>query len=416
MSQFEPFLTAHWKEEQSHTLEYYLKQGGYQAAKKAYGMEPEAVIEEVKASGLRGRGGAGFPTGMKWGFVPKETGKPVYLACNADESEPGTFKDRYIIEHTPHLLLEGIQIACHAIGSNTAFIYIRGEFPEEARILEKAIAEAEDKKLLGKNAMGSGDDVIINVVRGAGAYICGEETGMLTSVEGFRGNPKLKPPFPAVSGLFQSPTIVNNVETLANLPFILERGASWHKSMGTEKSPGSKLFCLHGHITKPGIYELPLGTPLMELIEGIGGGVWKERTLKAVIPGGSSAPVLAAEHCRINLDYESIQEAGSMLGSGGVTVMDDQTDMVWALYNLIRFYHHESCGQCTPCREGLGWLEKIMKRIYHGEGRVDDLDLIEDICKNMLGRTICVLADAAVFPTRSFIANFRAEFEARIAH
>ncbi len=410
---FEPILLKNIKLGGALGIESYMSGGGYKAAKKAIAMDPKAVTKEVKDSGLRGRGGAGFPTGMKWSFVPDNI-KPVYLACNADESEPGTFKDRYIIEKDPHQLIEGIIICCWAIQSNTAFIYIRGEFPYGARVLKNAIQEAKNKGFVGSNIFDSGFDLDIIVVRGAGAYICGEETALLTSIEGSRGYPKLKPPFPAVVGLFKKPTIINNVETLANLPHIINNGAKWHKSFGTEKSPGFKIFCVSGLVNKPGVYELPLGTPLREIIYDHAGGVLNNKKIKAVIPGGSSTPILTEDQLDTAMDYESLQEAGSMLGSGGITVLDESNCMVDAIFNLIRFYHHESCGQCTPCREGTGWLEKIISRIKNGSGLKEDIDLILEICDNMEGKTICPLSDAAVMPTRSYVQRFRHEFEAYI--
>ncbi|MBI5359125.1 MAG: NADH-quinone oxidoreductase subunit NuoF [Planctomycetes bacterium] len=411
----EKTLLKHTDTPNSETMDFYLSQKGYEASRKALtSYEPAKLIDEVKGSGLRGRGGAGFSTGMKWSFVPKDI-FPKYLVCNADESEPGTFKDRALIERYPHSVIEGIIIACWAVQINSAFIYIRGEFTLGAKKLQKAIDEAYQKGFLGKNIFGSKFNLDITVHRGAGAYICGEETGLLTSIEGYRGYPKIKPPFPAIQGLFAKPTVINNVETLANLPYILNNGAQWFKSMGTEKSPGPKIFCVSGHVNKPGLYELPLGTPCMEIINNYGGGVWKNRKLKAVIPGGSSAPVLtAAQAEKLNMDYEAVAAAGSMLGSGGLIVMDETVCMVNALYNLIRFYHHESCGQCTPCRYGTGWLDKILHRMEHGNGKQGDIELMLNICDNMRGKTICVLADAAAMPVQSFIKNFRDEFEYHI--
>ena len=412
---FESFLTKDWGKENSHHIDFYLKSGGYnEAINKAFSSSPHEITSIVKDSGLRGRGGAGFPTGLKWSFIPKNTDKPVYLCVNADESEPGTFKDRYIIENTPHLLIEGIIITAYAINAKTAFIYIRGEFKEGYLALLKAISEAKEKGYLGKNIFNKGYDLEINVVRGAGAYICGEETALLSSVEGKRGNPKLKPPFPAVEGLFGCPTIINNIETIANIPFIINRGADWFKSMGTEKSPGSKLFCLSGHINKPGVVELELGTPLMDIINKNAGGVWKNKKMKGVIPGGISAPILPASKANINMDFESVQAAGSMLGSGAITVLDEDMDMLSVARNIIRFFHHESCGQCTPCREGMGWIDKIFKRIQAGKGKEKDLDLIEEICNNMVGKTICVLADAGAMPTLAILKNYRDELLEKI--
>ncbi len=411
---FEPILTKYRHEKDSHTIDFYRGHGGYEQAKKAiHDWAPDDLIEEVKKSNLRGRGGAGFPTGVKWSFVPKQTDKPKYLAVNADESEPGTFKDRVIMETDPHLLLEGIMISCWAVGINTAYIYIRGEMVHGYNQLVSACKEAYAAGFLGKGIFGSDFELDVTVHRGAGAYICGEETGMLTSLEGERGQPKLKPPFPAIEGLFGCPTVVNNVETLANLPFILEKGADHFRSIGPEKSPGPKLFCVSGHVEKPGTYELPMGVNLLTLINEHCGGVWKGRKLKAVIPGGSSAHVLHADECDVNMDIESLAAGGSMLGSAGVIVMDETTDMVDALLNIMKFYHHESCGQCTPCREGTGWLEKIVHRLHQGRGRKEDLDVVFDVCDRMIGKTICVLADAAAFPAMSFIDKFRDEFLAK---
>jgi NADH-quinone oxidoreductase subunit F len=412
---FEPVLTRYADEPGSASLPACRSRGGYAAAERAFReFTPERLVDEVKKSGLRGRGGAGFPTGQKWGFVPKDD-RPKYLVCNADESEPGTFKDRLLIEKTPHQLLEGILIASRAIGARQAFIYVRGEMGAGARILRNAIDEAAAAGLIGQNLFGSGCPVDVTLHRGAGAYICGEETAQLTSIEGGRGYPRLKPPFPAVEGVFRLPTVVNNVETLCNLPHIVARGADWFRTMGTEKSPGPKIFSVSGHVKRPGNYELPLGVPLRTLLAEQAGGLREGRRLKAVIPGGSSVPVLTAEEAdKVLMDFESVAAAGSMLGSGGVIVMDDTTCMVDALYNLSRFYHHESCGQCTPCREGTGWIEKILGRIEKGRGRPGDLDLCVDVARNMTGRTICVLADALAMPVLSFIAKFRAEFEAHI--
>ena len=412
---FEKVITPHIHEDGCYTMDFYRRHNGYEVAKKiVLDHDPDSIIEDVKASNLRGRGGAGFPTGVKWGFVPKQTDKPKYLVCNADESEPGTFKDRVIIEYNPHLLLEGMIICCKAVGIKSAYIYIRGEFVHGYRRLVEAIKEAYDAGFLGKGIFGSDFDLDITAHRGAGAYICGEETGMLTSLEGERGQPKLKPPFPAVEGLFGCPTVVNNVETLACLPLIFGRGVDWFKSIGPETDPGPKLFCVSGHVERPGVFELPMGVPMMELINEHAGGVWKGRQLKAVIPGGSSAHVLRADECNVDMDNDSLKAGGSMLGSAGVIVMDDQTDMISALLNLMKFYHHESCGQCTPCREGTGWLEKIVHRIHVGGGTREDLDTVFSICDRMVGRTICVLADAAAFPATSFIEKFRDEFIAKI--
>jgi NADH-quinone oxidoreductase subunit F len=364
----------------------------------------------VKSSGLRGRGGAGFPTGLKWSFLPKQTEKPVYLCVNADESEPGTFKDREIIEFDPHQLLEGIIITSYAIRCHKAFIYIRGEFFFGAKVLDGAIAEAQAKGYLGKNVFGSGFDLDVVVHRGAGAYICGEETGLIESLEGKRAYPRVKPPFPAAYGVFGSPTIVNNVETLACVPHIISRGPEWFKSIGPEKGPGPKLYCVSGHVERPGIYELPMGTPLREILYTHCGGIPGGRKLKAVIPGGSSVPVFTAEEIDVPMDFDSVAKAGSLLGSAGIIVMDDSTCMVRALEVIARFYHHESCGQCTPCREGTGWLHKVLRHLEDGTGRDEDLQLLVDISDNMMGNTVCVLADAAAMPTKSFVSKFRDEF------
>jgi NADH-quinone oxidoreductase subunit F len=400
----------------SHKLAVYKARGGYASWEKAVrGMTPEQLIDEVKASGLRGRGGAGFPTGMKWGFVPKDNPKPKYLVCNADESEPGTFKDRLLIEKDPHAIIEGTLIAAYAIRSHTAFIYIRGELAFGASILEQAVEEAIAAGYIGKNIFGSGFDLDVIVHRGAGAYICGEETALLSSLEGSRGWPKLKPPFPATHGLFGCPTVVNNVETLAALPWILDHGAAAYASMGTEKSKGTKLYSVSGHINKPGVYELVMGYPLKKFLEEDCGGVPNGRKLKGVIPGGGSMPVLRPEEIeKVNLDYESVQAAGSLLGSGGVIVMDDSTCMVRAAWNLAHFFAHESCGQCSPCREGCHWMEKIFRGIEQGEGEKGDLDLILNVSGNIMGNTICPFGDAAAMPAAAFIKKYRGEFEAHI--
>jgi NADH-quinone oxidoreductase subunit F len=412
---FDKVLLRYADHPESASLEFYLGHGGYEGARKALREhEPDQVIDLVKASNLRGRGGAGFPCGLKWGFVPKAARKPRYLVINADESEPGTFKDRVLLERDPHQVIEGAIIAAHAIQAHEAYCYIRGEFVKGHRVMSRAIEEAYEKGILGERVLDTGFRLDLTLHRGAGAYICGEETGLLSSLEGKRGLPKIKPPFPAVEGLFGCPTVINNVETLANLPHILTRGAEWFKSIGPEKSPGTKLLSVSGHVERPGNYEVPMGTNLSDVIHDLAGGVWKGRKLKAVIPGGSSSKVLAADEIDVPMDFESLAAKGTMLGSGGVIVMDETTDMVDALHNILRFYHHESCGQCTPCREGTGWLEKIVGRIAAGRGRMEDLDLLLDICSMMVGKTICVLADAAAFPCESFVAKFRSEFEEKI--
>ena len=408
----EKILTKNIEVENSHRIGTYIASGGYEALKTVLNdLSPDEVTGVVKDSALRGRGGAGFPAGVKWGFVPKETDKPIYLVCNADESEPGTFKDRLILDNDPHMMLEGIAIASYAIGANTAFIYIRGEFAAQTLILNEAIEEMKEKGFLGKNILSSGYDLDIVVTRGAGAYICGEETALLTSLEGKRGYPRIKPPFPAVAGYLNSPTIVNNVETLCCIPHIISRGADWFKSIGTEMSSGPTLYCVSGHVRNPGVFELPMGTPLKELIFEHAGGVLHNRKLKAVIPGGSSTSVLKADEIDIAMDFDSVAAAGSMLGSAGIIVMDEQTDMVDACYNLSRFYAHESCGQCTPCREGVPWMTMILGRITNGKGSRRDIELLLDICKSIERKTICPFGDAAVAPVKSYIDKFREEFD-----
>ncbi|MGZ3744233.1 MAG: NADH-quinone oxidoreductase subunit NuoF [Pseudobdellovibrionaceae bacterium] len=392
-------------------LKGYKENGGYVELEKALKLQPQQIIDEVKNSGLRGRGGAGFPTGTKWSFLPKSN-EPRYLLCNADEGEPGTFKDRLMMERAPHQLIEGMIISAFAIGSHKSYIYIRGEYHAPVRILEQAIREAYDAGYLGKNILGSGFDHDMDLYQGAGAYICGEETGMISSLEGKKGYPKLKPPFPAIQGYLKKPTVVNNVETLAAVKYILRDGAQAYRKYGTEKSSGTKLFSLSGNIVKPGNYEVPLGYPLIDLIMIEGGGLKPGRQLKAVIPGGSSAPIMTrAEVTEATLDYECLAKLGSMLGSGGVIVIDDSQCMVDLLGVLTHFYHEESCGQCTPCREGTGWLNKIVHAILEGKGRLGDLDLLEKISNNMKGVTICALADAAALPVLSFVSKFRDEFE-----
>ena len=414
----EKLLLRNIEAKDSHTLAVYKSGGGYRALERAVKeMSPDRVMEEVKASGLRGRGGAGFPTGMKWGFVPKDSPKPKYLVCNADESEPGTFKDRLLIEKDPHAIIEGTILAAYAIQSHTAFIYIRGELVFGAKVLQWAIDEAAQGGYLGKNILGSGYDLDLILHRGAGAYICGEETALLSSLEGGRGWPKVKPPFPATHGLFGCPTVVNNVETLAAIPWIIDRGAPKYAAMGTEKSKGTKLFSVSGHIRKPGVYELEMGYPLKRFLEEDCGGIPGGRKLKGVIPGGASMPVLRSDEIDdVRLDYESLQAAGSLLGSGGVIVMDDSTCMVQTAWNIARFFAHESCGQCSPCREGCHWMEKIFSRVETGQGRKEDLDLILNISGNIMGNTICPFGDAAAMPAAAFIKKYREEFEKHIIY
>ena len=396
-------------------LDVYVENGGYEAAKKALtSLKPEEVTAQVKDSNLRGRGGAGFVAGMKWGFLPKDSGKPVYLCVNADESEPGTFKDRAIIEWNTHVLLEGILIAAYAINSHTAYIYIRGEFALGAKRLQQAIDDAYARGFLGKDIFGSGFDLDVYVHRGAGAYICGEETGLIESLEGKRAYPRIKPPFPAVYGLFGCPTIVQNVETLSCVPAIMQKGAEWFKAIGPETGPGPKIYCVSGHVEKPGLYELPLGIPLREVIYEHAGGIRGGKKLKAVMPAGSSFPILTPDEIDVNMDFDSMRAIGAFLGTAGVIVMDEDTCMVQALEIIDRFYHHESCGQCSPCREGTGWLHKLLVRLEEGNGQPGDLDLIDRICTNMTGNTVCVLADAAAMPTQSYLSKFRDEFAAHI--
>jgi NADH-quinone oxidoreductase subunit F len=405
-------ITKNWQTAGSEKIDTYLSHGGYASLTKVFAQQPADIIEEVKSSGLRGRGGAGFPTGLKWSFVPKDSGKPVYLCVNADESEPGTFKDRYIIENDPHMLIEGVIIASYALDVRTAYSYIRGEFYRQWEILEQAIAEAYDKGFLGENIQGSGFSLDLYQHRGAGAYICGEETGLIESLEGKQGKPRNKPPFPAISGAFGCPTVVNNVETIAALPWIMNNGGDAYAKIGVGKSTGTKVWSVCGHVEKPGVYEVPLGMPFKTFLQEYCGGVWKGRALKAVVMGGSSVPVLTADEAlRVDLDYESLQAAGTFLGSGGMIVMDDHTCMVEALENLSMFYHHESCGQCTPCREGTGWVEKVLHRMRAGEGRTEDIALLLDLADQMSGRTICALADGLAMPVRSYVNKYRDEFE-----
>jgi len=411
----EPILLSARGKPDSRSISTYLEAGGYRSLKKALAMDPAEVISEVKKSGLRGRGGAGFPTGVKWGFVPKDLPKPKYLICNADESEPGTFKDREIILVDPHMVIEGIAISSYAIGAHIAYIYIRGEFFREAEILAKAIAEAYRDKFLGADILGTGFKLDVYIHRGAGAYICGEETALIESIEGKRGQPRLKPPFPAVVGVFGCPTVVNNVETLASVPHIIERGGEWYASIGTERSTGPKLFCVSGHVKQPGVYEVALGTTFREIIYDLCGGIRGDKQLKAFIPGGSSCPVLPANKVDIGSDFESVAEAGSMLGSGGLIVMDESVDMVWVLENLLTFYAHESCGQCTPCREGSDWALDVVRRIRRGYGRPEDLETLLRIARfSSQGMTICPLGDAFCEPIRSYLNHFRNEFEVAI--
>lgn len=404
--------------EQPYTLENYLRVGGYSVWKKILQEKTpaEKIIEEVKASGLRGRGGAGFPTGLKWSFMPRNAPGQKYIVCNSDEGEPGTCKDRDILRYNPHQLIEGMAIAGYTIGATAGYNYIRGEFWEPFERCEVALAEAYKAGLLGKNIQGSGVNFDLYNHLGAGAYICGEETALLESLEGKKGQPRFKPPFPAGFGLYGRPTTINNTESLASIPVILQQGGKWFLEMGKPNNGGTKIFCVSGHVNNPGNFEVPLGTPFAKLLE-MAGGVRTGHKLKAVIPGGSSVPVLPAEvMMQTNMDYDSLAKAGSMLGAGSVIVMDDSTCMVRTLARLSHFYFEESCGQCTPCREGTGWLSRMMHRLEHGEGRPEDLALLDDVANRIGGRTICALGDAAAMPVMSFIKHFRHEFEYHIMH
>lgn len=395
-----------------HDINVFESAGGYEMMKKCFAMDPEAIKEEVKNSGLRGRGGAGFPTGVKWGFFTKDRNAQKYLLCNADESEPGTFKDRYLVEKNPHILIEGMIISAWALGTQRGYIYIRGEFYQQAKVLEKAIDQAYAKGYLGKNIMGKGFDFDLVVHRGAGAYICGEETALISSLEGKKGQPKLKPPFPAIKGYRGLPTMVNNVESLAAVPWIMRFGANEYKKFGTEKSAGTKLFSISGDVNKPGVIEVPLGTSLKDIIEIHCGGMRNGNKLKAVIPGGSSAPMFnAADSYIVKMDYEDVAAKGSMLGSGAIIIIDETRNIGDILKYTLEFYHHESCGQCTPCREGTGWMEKILKRRESGKAHASDIALLDTTAASMRGQTICALADAAAMPTQGAIKLFRSELE-----
>ena len=408
-------LSQHFGDADARSYDGWVKRGGYQALKKVLGMSPAEVTDVVKASGLRGRGGAGFPTGLKWSFMPKEKSKPHYLCCNADESEPGTFKDREIMRWTPHALIEGCAIAQHAMQAEVCFIYIRGEFTDPWAVMDRAVNEAYEKGTLGANAMGTGKRIDIHLHRGAGAYICGEETAMMNSIEGKRGNPRIKPPFPAAQGLFALPTTINNVETLAAVPHIINRGADWYKALclSNPKSTGTKLFSVCGHVQRPGNYEITMGFPLKDLIYDLCGGMPPGRTLKACIPGGSSVPFLSREETEgCLLDYEGCVAAGTMLSSAGCIVFDDSVDIVYQTMRLAKFYAHESCAQCTQCREGTAWTVRILQKILAGDGTSKDLDLLLDLADQMTGKTICVLSDSCAAPVVSGIKKFRGEFEA----
>lgn len=408
-------LSARFDTPDSHTLESYRKDGGYETFLKVLEekRDPDSLIDEVKKSGLKGRGGAGFSTGMKWSFVPKQTEKPKYLCVNGDESEPGTFKDRQILEFDPHALLEGVGLSSYAIGAHTAYVYLRCEFQLGGERVAAAIKEAYEAGLFGKDIQGSGYDLDVYLTVGAGAYICGEETSLLNSIEGVRPYPRNKPPFPAVEGLFACPTIVNNVETITNIPHIIKNGAEWHAKLGHPDDPGSRLWGVSGHVAKPGVFEIETGYKLQDLIDGPCGGMRNGKKLKAIIPGGSSSKVLLPDQvARVTMDTPGIREEGSSLGSAGIIVLDEDTCMVQALVNLMKFYAHESCGQCTPCREGCHWVLEVLERLVHGEGLPGDVDLLLDVTTRMQGKTICFLADSLVMPVQSYIEHYRDEFDA----
>jgi NADH-quinone oxidoreductase subunit F len=407
-----PVISKRWGIANSTSIDVFLQNDGYKALEKALKqMTPESIIDEMKKSNLRGRGGAGFPTGMKWSFVPKDSPKAKYVICNADESEPGTCKDRPLMEMDPHQLIEGMIIAGRAIGSHQGFIYIRGEYRYVLDIVDKAIAEAYQRGYLGKNILGSGFDYDLLIHTGAGAYECGEESALMESLEGKRGYPRIKPPFPAVVGLYGCPTIINNVETLSAVPTIILNGGETYANLGTPKNGGTRLLCVAGHVNKPGIYEIPLGMNMKEFIYGMAGGITGGKKLKAVIPGGSSCPLLTADEIDIPMDYDSVAKAGSMLGSGGMVVMDEDTCMVDMARRIMHFYAHESCGWCIPCREGTTWLRKMLERLHAGFGRTQDIDMIGELSKNILGRSFCPLGDAAAMPTISIVQKWRNEFE-----
>jgi NADH-quinone oxidoreductase subunit F len=412
---YEPVLTKYVFTPQGFTLDHYLKnQQGYEGLRKALTMTPDQVIDAVKASGLRGRGGAGFPTGLKWQFVDKKSPNPKYIVCNADESEPGTFKDHLLMERNPHLLIEGCVIGCFAIASKAAYIYIRGEFFHMQHVLEQAIEDARKAGYVGKNILGSGFDCEVYIHRGAGAYEAGEETALLESLEGKRAQPRFKPPFPAVAGLWACPTAVNNVETLCNVPLILTRGVEWFTSLGPEKNGGPKLFCVSGHVKRPGVFEAPMKVSLRELIFDYAGGMRDGHTMKAVIPGGSSVPILMPDQIDIPASFDDIAKAGSLLGSAAIMVLDETTDMVWLAENLIHFYRHESCGKCTPCREGTDWLYQLLDRVLRGEGSPKDIDLLKSVADNINGKTLCAFGDAAATPVLTTLKWFRSEYDAYV--
>jgi len=411
---FEPRLTRDWDDPSVIGIDGYVAKGGYRGLTKALAMADTDIVEVVKSSGLRGRGGAGFPAGMKWGFVPRDTGKPTYVVVNFDESEPGTCNNRELVERDPHRLLEGAAIAALAIGCETAYIYVRGEYLWQSIVLERAIAEAYAAGHLGPDIEGWGKRVDAVLHRGAGAYICGEETALLNSLEGLRGQPRLRPPFPAVEGLFASPTVINNVETLMNVPDIIVRGADWFRELGTEKSPGTKMVTVSGKVERPGNFEVPLGTPFRVVLEELAGGVLGRRTLKAWTPGGSSTPMLTAGHLDVGLDYESLAEAGSMLGTAAIMVMDDTDCVVDCATRMVRFYAHESCGKCTPCREGSWWATRVLERLEDGQGIPADLPIMHGLGTNLTFRAFCALADGTAAVINSSLQHFPDEYEAHV--
>jgi NADH-quinone oxidoreductase subunit F len=415
MSKLTPILSAHWDEKDSFTIDGYKRNGGYTAAPKALAMDPDALIQLVKDSGLRGRGGAGFPTGMKWGFIPQGDNKEHYLVVNADESEPGTCKDMPLLLANPHVLVEGVIIAAYAIRAKNAFIYIRGEVTHVARRLNAAIADAYKAGYLGKNVFGTGHDIDLVLHIGAGAYICGEETALLDSLEGFRGQPRLRPPFPAIAGLYARPTVVNNVESISAVPAIVNNGADWYQGMGTEKSKGATLYSLSGHVNNPGQFEAPLGITLREILE-LAGGVRKGHKLKFWTPGGSSTPIFTDEHLDVPLDYEGVAAAGSMLGTKALQIFDETTCVVRAVLRWTEFYKHESCGKCTPCREGTWWLVQILRDLENGKGTEADLAKLLDLCDNIMGRSFCALGDGATSSITSSIKYFRDEYIAHLTN
>jgi NADH-quinone oxidoreductase subunit F len=407
-----PVISRRFGIKDSHTIDVYLKNEGYQALEKALKqMSPEQIIDEVKKSNLRGRGGAGFPAGMKWSFVPKDIPKPKYVIANADESEPGTCKDRPLLEMDPHQLIEGMVIAGKAVGSNQGYVYVRGEYRDVLNILDSAVAEAYARGYLGKNILGTGFDFDLVIHTGAGAYECGEESALMESLEGKRGYPRIRPPFPAAVGLYGCPTVINNAETLSSVPSIILKGGEWYAGLGSPRNGGTRLFSISGHVNRPGIYELPMGFNLKRMIDEVAGGVRGGKKLKAVIPGGSSCPILAASEIDVAMDFDSVAKAGSMLGSGGTVVIDEETCMVDLARRIMHFYAHESCGWCIPCREGTSWLRKMLDRFHEGLGRPEDIDLIDELAKNMLGKTFCPLGDAAALPTISIVKKWRNEFE-----